>query len=114
MKKVTATISVILLTTAAVQAEDRSNAELAAELANPNTSLGSLNFPIDYTSYKGDLPGAGSQESWKVTFQPVLPYPVADGMNVFFRPAFPLVYKQPVPHIGGGDIAPTERGLAGT
>ena len=35
--------------------------EIAKELANPNSTLGTLNVPIDYVSYKGDLPGASSQ-----------------------------------------------------
>ncbi len=103
MKKIMAASAALLLTATAVRAADeKSNAEIAHELANPNNSLGSMFFPIDYTSYKGDLPGAGSQDSWKVTFQPVLPYPVGEGMNIFFRPAFPFVYDQPIPQTGGG------------
>ena len=77
-------------------------------------TLGSLNFPIDYTSYKGDLPGADSQESWRVTFQPILPYPLGQGVNLFFRPAIPLVYKQPVPVVIGGDVAIPGSGLPGS
>ena len=59
--------------------EEQSNEELARELANPNTTLGTLNFNFDYTSYKGELPGADGQESYRVSFQPVLPYPLAPG-----------------------------------
>lgn len=116
MKIIKVTIAGLALTAAAVNAEEKqmSDAEIAHELANPNTSLGSLNFPIDYTSYKGDLQGADSQESWRVTFQPILPYNIGEGMNLFFRPAFPMVYKQPVPHVRGGDIGVADSGLPGT
>ena len=52
--------------------EQQSNEELARELANPDTTLGTLNVNFDYTSYKGDLPGADSQEAYRVSFQPAL------------------------------------------
>ena len=79
---------------------------LARELSNPNTSLGSLNFNLDYTNYKGDVPGADNQEAYRLSFQPVFPYPLAEGVNLFARPNIPVLYKQPVPHIGDSDIAP--------
>ncbi|NJN05132.1 MAG: hypothetical protein HC814_00240 [Rhodobacteraceae bacterium] len=34
----------------------KSAAEIAAELANPNSALGSMNFNFDYVTYAGDLP----------------------------------------------------------
>jgi len=40
------------------QEEQASAAELAKELANPNTVLGTMNFNFDYMHYQGDLPGA--------------------------------------------------------
>ncbi len=51
-----------------------SSAEVAKDRANPNTSLGFMAFPIDYISYTGDLPDAGSQDAYHVSFQPSLPY----------------------------------------
>jgi len=102
LKNILATSVALVLATVAAYAEEKSNAEIAHELANPNSSLGSLNLPIDYISYKGDLPGADSQDSWKATFQPVLPYPLAEGVNAFFRPAIPFVKDQPVPQLDGG------------
>ena len=107
MKNVVATSVALVLVTVAASAQDKStadksNAEIAHELANPNNSLGALNLPIDYISYKGDLPGAGSQDSWRATFQPVLPYPLAKGVNLFFRPAFPFLKDQPVPQFDDG------------
>ncbi|TGD74874.1 hypothetical protein E4634_06690 [Mangrovimicrobium sediminis] len=74
-----------------------SAAEIAAELSNPNTAMGTLNLNLDYTAYQGDLPGAGGQESWRLLFQPSLPYPLDDTTNVFFRPAIPVVIEQDVP-----------------
>ena len=71
--------------------------EIAAELANPNTTLGTMNFFFDYTNFQGDIPDAGSAEAIKLTFQPGLPYPLTDTANFFFRPLFPLILKQDVP-----------------
>lgn len=78
-----------------------SASEIAAQLADPNTSLGSLSFNFDYISYAGDLPDAGEQNAVRMTFQPVLPYPVGEGVNFFFRPAIPLIFKQDLPTAGG-------------
>ncbi len=80
----------------------RSAEEVARELSNPNTSLGTLNFNFDYQNYKGDLPGAGDQNAFTMTFQPVLPVPLGEGINFFARPAVPIVFYRDVPLIGGG------------
>ena len=79
-----------------------SPAEIAAQLSDPNTVLGTLNFNFDYVSYAGDLPGAGDQSAVRMTFQPVLPYPVGDGVNFFLRPAVPVIFKQDLPVASGG------------
>ncbi len=70
-----------------------SSAEVAKELANPNTALGFMAFPIDYISYTGDLPGAGSQDAVHVSFQPSLPYPLGGGVNLFVRPLIPQEHQ---------------------
>jgi len=84
--------------------------EVARELANPNTVLGSLNFNLDYQTYKGDLPGASDQTSTRLTFQPVLPYPISKGTNFYLRPAVPIVIAQDVPVVGGFDNKGVELG----
>jgi hypothetical protein len=84
--------------------------EIAKELANPNTTLGTLNVPIDYVSYKGDLPGASSQESWRVSFQPVLPYALNETTNLYVRPNIPVLIDQPVPVVFGADVSPSADG----
>jgi len=75
--------------------------EVAKELANPNTVLGSLNFNLDYIAYKGDLPGASDQSALKLTFQPVLPVPISKDVNFYLRPAVPIIINQDVPGTGG-------------
>ncbi|MDX1560107.1 MAG: hypothetical protein R3193_14455 [Marinobacter sp.] len=88
-----------------------SASEIAAELSNPNTAMGTLNFNIDYTSFDGDLPGAGSRDAARLLFQPSLPYPIDETRNVFMRPAVPLVIKQDIPTgIGEYDDATWELG----
>ncbi len=74
-----------------------SSAEVARELANPNTSLGFMAIPIDYVSYKGDLPGADSQSAYRASFQPSIPYPLGKGVNLFVRPLIPVYFDQPTP-----------------
>lgn len=76
--------------------------EIAAELSNPNTPLGTLNTNFDYITYDGDLPGANDQSAFKITFQPSLPYPLGGGTNFFIRPAIPIIIDQPVPEPSGG------------
>jgi hypothetical protein len=84
--------------------------EIARELANPNTVLGSLNFNLDYNTYKGDLPGASEQSALRLTFQPVLPYPVSKDVNFYLRPAVPIIISQDVPVSGGFDDKGVELG----
>ncbi len=76
--------------------------EIAAELSNPNTPLGTLNTNFDYITYDGDLPGASDQSAFKITLQPSLPYPLGGGTNFFVRPAIPIIIDQPVRSTEGG------------
>ncbi|MCX2983433.1 hypothetical protein EYC98_21445 [Halieaceae bacterium IMCC14734] len=75
--------------------------DIAAELSNPNTNLGTMNFQIDHIEFDGDLPKAGSQSATRVTFQPSLPYKLNERSNLFVRPAIPLIVQQDVPNISG-------------
>ncbi len=70
--------------------------EIAKSLANPNSPLASLTLKTQYTAFKGDLPNADDQDKFGLTFQPVLPFPLANGDKVIFRPAVPLSFDQPV------------------
>jgi len=79
-----------------------SAAEIAAELSNPNSTLGTMSVIFDYVAFDGNLPGASSQDSLRMTFQPSLPYPLTKTTNLFIRPAFPLIISQDVPNAGGG------------
>ncbi len=74
--------------------------EVAAQLANPNTSLASLTFILDYVGYDGFLPGADGAEAWRLSFQPSFPYPLGEGTNFFLRPLIPVFLDQPVPVVG--------------
>jgi hypothetical protein len=71
-------------------------ADIAKELANPNTVRGTLNFNFDYMHYNGTLPGAGSQNSFSMSFQPSLPVPLNKTTNLFIRPNIPVYFSQPV------------------
>lgn len=78
-----------------------SAAEVARALANPNTSLGVLGFPIDFVRFGGDLPDASDQNGFKISFQPSLPVPLGAGVNFFARPLVPVFLSQPVPTVTG-------------
>lgn len=80
----------------------KSAEEIAHELANPNSTLGTLTFNLDYTNFKGDLPGADDQNAFGLTFQPSLPVKLGPGLNFFARPAVPVVFYQDVPAGEGG------------
>jgi hypothetical protein len=77
------------------QRDEKSADEIAKELANPNTTLGSMNFNFDYINYQGDLADAGSQNSFTIGFQPVLPVPLNKTTNLFVRPNIPVYLTQP-------------------
>lgn len=103
-------IALMMLSTALVSAQEEnqkesadpeSSEEIAKELANPNTTLGSMSFNFDYTNFQGKLPDAGSQNSFALSFQPSLPIPLNKTTNLFIRPNVPIVFTQPVPSIGG-------------
>ncbi len=85
---------------AAPSAED-----IAAELSNPNSSLGTMNVQFDYIAFDGDLPRAGSRHAFRTTFQPGLPYPLSDTTNLFVRPAIPMIVDQDLPDPSGGFVS---------
>ena len=84
------------------QEEGKSADEVAKELANPNNSLASLTFKNQYRWYTGDLPDADDQSNYTLLFQPVFPFSMGTSAsggkgNLFVRPAFPILFDQPVP-----------------
>ncbi len=87
--------------------------DIAKALADPNSVLGTLNFNLDYNTYKGDLPGASDQSATRLTFQPIFPYPISDTSNFYLRPAVPVVISQDVPTTGGFDNKGVELGDIG-
>lgn len=89
----------VLLAAAIASAEEvpaPSADEVAAKLANPNAPLASVTTKLQYRTYDGDLPGAGSESSTTLLFQPSLPFPLANGDSILFRPAVPLQLDFPV------------------
>jgi hypothetical protein len=79
-----------------------SAAEVAAALSDPNTNMGTMNIQFDYIGYNGNIAGASSASATRMLFQPSLPYKLTDTMNLFIRPAIPVIFSQDVPRQGGG------------
>jgi len=98
---------------AAQSAEERSVNELAKELANPNTVLTSLKFKLQYRSFKGNLPGADSQNMTQILFQPTLPFPLEHGHTLWIRPGTSFIFDQPVFDSAGLESS-SEIGLSDT
>lgn len=81
----------------AQEVDQNSDADaIAKELANPNNTLGSLNFQIDFIQYQGNLTDANQQNGIGFSFQPILPYPIKPGLNIFLRPLIPVLISAPV------------------
>jgi hypothetical protein len=95
MPKITilfAAILVIGVSQASAQEDEpeMSAEEMAAELANPNTPMATMTLRTQYRAFDGNLPKAGSQSSTTMLFQPSLPFPLANGDSILFRPAIPI------------------------
>ena len=112
---IAAAILLILGQPTAALAQDsagKSADEVAKSLSNPNTPLASLNFENGFTWYKGSLPGADAQTSYSLLFQPVLPFPIdSQGTTIFWRPAVPLLFDQPVYDVARGDFRDASFGI---
>lgn len=91
-----ACLIVFALTGRAQDKEPESTEEIAKELANPNTTLASMAFPIDFTFYNGDIPDANKQFSTTIGFQPSLPIPLSSSVNLFVRPMIPVILTTPI------------------
>ncbi len=83
--------------TALLAQEDAPNAaEMAKKMSNPTAAVASLGNNFDFTEFGGNLPDANNQRGWNYLFQPVFPFPQDNGKNLLFRPAVPVLFKQPV------------------
>ncbi len=100
-----ALLAAALMLPSFVLAGERSEAaEMAEKLANPTSAVGQLANNFDFIEFEGNLPGADNQRGWTYLFQPVLPFPQESGKNLLLRPAFPLVFKQPVFDTASGEF----------
>ena len=86
----------LLLTASAGATGEKTADEIAKELANPNSPLATLNLKTQYNVFEGDLPGAHDQDSFRLIFQPVLPFPVGTGSRVLFRPSFSYTFDHDI------------------
>jgi hypothetical protein len=79
-------------------AAEPSAEEMAQKLANPTNPIMTIGNNFDYVTFQGDLPGAEDESSFRYLFQTVFPFKLADGKGtVFFRPAVPIFFNEPVP-----------------
>ncbi len=96
LKSLAVLLAVGLGYSATLLAGDNSADDVARKLANPNSPLATLNIKLQFRSFKGDLPGADSQDGTTLLFQPALPFPLDNGAMILFRPAIPVVFDQPL------------------
>jgi hypothetical protein len=80
-----------------------SAAEMAQKLANPTNPIMTIGNNFDYVLFDGDLTDADDQSSFRYLFQTVFPFKLSDNRGtVFFRPAVPIFFNEPVPDGFGG------------
>ncbi|WP_075604049.1 hypothetical protein [Saccharicrinis aurantiacus] len=71
------------------QTEQKSADEIARELSNPVSALGSLIFQGNYAQWGGSAQDVTSQNTSTLTFLPTLPVSLKTG-NLIFRPIVPV------------------------
>ena len=76
--------------------------ELALKLSNPTAPVMTLGNNFDFVMFDGDLDGASDETAFRYTFQSVFPFKRDDGSSIFFRPAIPIIFGEPVPDAEGG------------
>jgi hypothetical protein len=89
--------------------------EMAKKLSNPTSPIMTIGNNFDFVTFQGDLPDAEEQSSFRYVFQTVFPFKLRDGKGtVFFRPAIPIFFNEPVPDgLGGYDDQGTDIGDIG-
>ncbi len=88
---------VVIGAPATVFAQDQQSADdVAREMSNPTAAVSALSSSFNFTTYAGDLPGAGDQTGWSYLLQPAIPFPLESGANIIFRPAITLIFDTPV------------------
>ena len=82
-----------------------SAAEMAQKLANPTNPIMTIGNNLDYVTFDGDIPAADDESSLRYLFQTVFPFKLRDNKGtVFFRPAIPIFFNEPVP-AGSGSFS---------
>lgn len=77
--------------------------EVARKLANPANPVMTIGNNFDFVAFTGDAQGADDQSAFRYVFQTVFPYKLADNKGtLFFRPAIPVLFNEPVPNGLGG------------
>jgi hypothetical protein len=73
----------------------RSLDDIATELMNPVGDLASLSNSLEFTTYQGDLSGAGDQDKWYYTLTPTLPIGLSNGKKIVVRASLPISFGTP-------------------
>lgn len=91
------TLKLLTVCPAIAQEEEpeKSAAEIAKALADPNATLGQMLFPIDFIGFDGNFEGSQGQRASVISFQPSLPIPISEGLNLYVRPLVPFYISQP-------------------
>ncbi|NRB72033.1 MAG: hypothetical protein HRU51_08990 [Xanthomonadales bacterium] len=90
-----------------------SKEELALKLANPTAPIMTIVNNFDYIAYDGDLDGASDQSAFRFVNQTVLPFKMGGNRTLFFRPAIPVLFSEPVPSGNGFRSVGTDLGDIG-
>ena len=88
--------------------------ELALKLSNPTAPVMTIGNNFDFIAFDGDLDGASDETAFRYVFQTVFPFKLGANRTLFFRPAIPVLFNDPVPNGAGGfDSVGTDLGDTG-
>ena len=79
--------------------------DIAIDLINPVSSLGTMINDFNYTTFQGDLPEADDQDRWEYNITPSIPFPLSNGKTIVLRFSFPINLGEPTYLADGQEYA---------
>lgn len=98
-------LSLLALLGQATTAKAQTLDEIAIDLINPVSSLGTMINDFNYTTFQGDLPESDDQDRWEYNITPSIPFPLSNGKTIVLRFTFPINLGEPTYLADGQEYA---------